>query len=371
MRLAGQSWKDRPALTARGRLLLAASLILLLIGLLIADDALIRIGFFWLLLLIVSIPLSALNLARISFSYELPESAFTRTPFPVELTLHNEQKRVDTFDVTVRCEAGTGEKAGHAFFNTVLGMHSYEMEASAQLQKRGIYDKFSYELSSRFPLGLALYGKCGTADGRVVVYPAPRLPPDVKSMIESNIGYGKSSQTASRDVAGEFRLMREYLPGDHAKLISWPASSRAQKLIVKEMEHPGPQEVTVIFHSLQPAGLHLSRKSFERSLQLLSGLFLYFSQNFIPFDFVSMFNEWNRTSVVDPASLNRAMELLAGATPTIARSQAALNRIVTRESRQAVSLIIVSNTPVKHWIRELPEVSVPVLCMDNGEATVL
>ena len=371
MKLVGQFWKDKPALTGRGRVLMSASLVLLLVGLVISDDALIRIGFFWLLLLLLSIPLSFMNLSRISFSYKLPESAFARTPFPIDMTLHNEHKRIDTFDVRVRCEAGTGEKAGRAFFDTVLGLHSYELEASAQLQRRGIYDGFSYELSSRFPLGLALYGKCGTAKSRVVVYPNPRLPPDVQSMLESEIGFGKSSQTTSRDVSGEFRTMREYLPGDHAKLISWPASTRTQTLIVKEMEHPGPQEVTVIFHSLQPAGLHLSRKSFERSLQLLSGLFLYFSQNFIPFDFVSIFNSWDRIDITDAMSLNRAMELLAGASPMIARNQTTLNRIVAREAKQAVSLIIVSNTPVKHWMQELPEVAVPILCMDNGEVSVL
>jgi uncharacterized protein (DUF58 family) len=174
------------------------------------------------------------------------------------------------------------------------------------------------------------------------------------------------------DPSGEFRSLREFQSGDRVRLISWPLSARLGKLIVREMEQPGIQHCTVVFHSFQPPQTIVTHKSFERSLQILSGLFSYFRENSIPFEFVSSFNDWQRIPVpLDPESMRRALWTLAEARMTVSADFDAVRRAMEAELWRVEALVIVSNTPARLWAHRVPPYPVPVIGVDTQQAWTL
>jgi hypothetical protein len=113
----------------------------------------------------------------------------------------------------------------------------------------------------------------------------------------------------------------------------------------------------------------VSRRAFEKSLELLSGLFSYLYGNFIPFDFVASFNEWRRIRVpVDPASLRMALATLARAKTSPSHDFQDLLRAFETQAGSSATVVVVSSTPSRYWSRRLPALPVPVICMDTRDA---
>jgi uncharacterized protein (DUF58 family) len=189
--------------------------------------------------------------------------------------------------------------------------------------------------------------------------------------LEAGVGYGGLRNSLSSDFVGELKSFREYRTGDRPKRISWPFSVRLQKLIVKEVEEPCPRNVSVLFHRYQPPGVILSRRSFERALQLLSGIFHYLSSRHIPFDIAARFTDWKSVAVSPQAVLSHEVRtLLATAVMSPSRDLRELNEVIQRETRSSVVQLVVSNTPVRFWSHLLSPSHAPVFCMDNTDGGV-
>lgn len=315
--------------------------------------------------------LAALNFAGLRYERDLPDVVYRNEIFPVQMRLKNGKPFPHAFDVEIRDAVISRREREPVLFPVIAPGNTECRYMTARIAQRGLYHDFGVALSSSFPLGLASCSRTEPSQDTLIVYPRPRLPADIRDMLDAGVGSGGLRHTFSQDFLGEFKSMREYRTGDRPKRISWPFSTRFQRLIVKEIEQPRPKRVAVLFHSFWPPGVILSRRSFERSLQLLSGLFLYLSQRGIPFDFAADFTDWHTVAVAPgPGHQREVCILLATARMQTNTVLDKLTGAMRREHRLSVVQLIVSNTPVRYWAPQLPPNPLPIFCMDSASGGV-
>ncbi|MDP8946800.1 MAG: DUF58 domain-containing protein [Actinomycetota bacterium] len=106
--------------------------------------------------------------------------------------------------------------------------------------RRGIYKGGGIVVESRAPFGLFYGRRRGWAASDIVVYPrtfdVAGLPPS--AVVDAERGDRSASSTLHRGHGGEFWGLREYRPGDPARLVAWKRSARdllAGRLAVVEL----------------------------------------------------------------------------------------------------------------------------------------
>lgn len=112
--------------------------------------------------------------------------------------------------------------------------------------RRGLYPVGPVSIVGRDPWGVARAAReLDASVGRITVY--PRVTPlarfaDVRGAARFDVG----TMTAGRAGVGlEFLGVREYREGDPPRLIHWPTSARAGRLIVREMEETAAADVAL------------------------------------------------------------------------------------------------------------------------------
>lgn len=371
-RRVSDAFRNCPRLTSRGRRLLLGAIVVLVAGLLVGNVVLVQLSTFFLFLIPLAVLASHMNLRGVTYDHALPEAAYRNEAFTVELRLCNAKPGLGAFDIQVMDEV----VSRHQTEPTVLSVGPSDERSRivvTRIRQRGVYEDFGYSLSSQFPLGLVENHMTGRLTDRLIVGPWSRQAPDIMPLLEAGVGHGGLRNRVSSDFIGEFVAMREYRTGDHPRRISWPFSVRFQKLIVKETEQPCPRNVSVLFHSYAPAGVVLSRRSFENSLELLVGLFEHLRESFIPVDFAASFNRWQRIGIDGGPAARHEFELvMATARMGVTRTIDPLVRVMQSEKRSSLVQLVVSNCPCRFWTALLPRTHIPVFCMDNtGEVTAV
>jgi len=240
-----------------------------------------------------------------------------------------------------------------AFYDLTPAGRPRAFAEPTRLRRRGLYGNFTCRLESTFPLGLVFCRRRVRLPERITVYPPPRRPGEVQELLSGGIGPGGSWNRRGDDYLGELYGLREHRPGDSVRQIAWSATSRLQKLIVRETENPGPTRVRVIFHSYRPGGVALGRKSFEKALQLLAGVFAVLAQRNIEYGFAAAFTGWRIKSIAPTrAGGTRALCWAAVARHTQIETLEPLRELLERESDPEALTIVVSNTPRRYWESE-------------------
>src|SRR3712207_3844150 len=142
--------------------------------------------------------------------------------------------------------------------------------------RRGIYAGGDFVVESGAPFGLFYGRRRGQVPTDIVVYPrtfdVADLPPS--AAVDAERGDKSESSTLHRGHGGEFWGLREYRPGDPARLVAWRRSARdllAGRLAVVELAqetHPP----LVLALNLDPRAPHEVR---EMVISIGASLLLY------------------------------------------------------------------------------------------------
>ena len=186
---------------------------------------------------LVSVPLPWLGVRQVGITRRAPVVATAGEPFECTLEIENRGRLprymleiADHFAgdtgraVAVRVRRGQTEAVGYTVENP----------------RRGVYAGGEVTVESRAPFGL-FYGRSKTrAAADTVVYPrtfdVAGLPPS--AVTDAAWGDRSESSTLHRGHGGEFWGVREYRPGDPARLVAWKKSARgltSGKLAVIEL----------------------------------------------------------------------------------------------------------------------------------------
>ena len=176
-------------------------------------------------MLLVSIPLPWLGVRRMGVTRRAPVVATAGEPFECALQLEN-TGRLPRFMIEVR-DSFAGDN-GRAVAVRVRRGSTEKVHYTVENPRRGIYAGGEIVVETRAPFGLFYGRRRMWAASETVVYPktfdVAGLPPAADTDAEP--GDGSESSTLHRGHGGEFWGVREYRPGDPARLVAWKRSAR-------------------------------------------------------------------------------------------------------------------------------------------------
>jgi uncharacterized protein (DUF58 family) len=109
---------------------------------------------------------------------------------------------------------------------------------------RGVYDRVVVELSTAAPFGLLWWRKIVVLSLARPLHIGPRLGRPVPLPRGREHTTGGGILDASVQI-GEPRGVRPYRPGDHRRWVHWPATAHSGELMVREMEGPTAEPVSL------------------------------------------------------------------------------------------------------------------------------
>jgi len=129
-------------------------------------------------------------------------------------------------------------------------------EINAVPERRGVVGHVVCELRSAGPLGLVWWRALVRVDLEhpIEVGPVPDEPARLPVAGAGGVG-GDPRAGAGLDVV---RGVREYVPGDPARLVHWPVSAHHGSLVVKELEDPASHRLAIVVDLRPPKPLQNS-----------------------------------------------------------------------------------------------------------------
>ena len=186
---------------------------------------------------IVSAPLPWWNVRGTEVERRAPVQATAGEPFECVLEIKNTGRLArNLLEVEDRFAGGTGRSVAVRVGRQKPGILRYTLENP----RRGIYPGGEIIVESGAPFGLFYGRRRRQVASGIVVYPrifdVAGLPPS--AMVDVERGDRSESSTLHRGYGGEFWGVREYRPGDPARLVAWKRSARglpAGRLAVVEL----------------------------------------------------------------------------------------------------------------------------------------
>ncbi len=118
---------------------------------------------------------------------------------------------------------------------SLAGKKNKRWRVRTRCAHRGLYHLGPTAVLSGDPFGLFRVSRVFSQVSELLVYP-PTVPLSSFGLIESELPGGTQTQRRAHHTTPNAATIRDYLPGDPMNRIHWPASARAQKLMVKEFE---------------------------------------------------------------------------------------------------------------------------------------
>ncbi len=339
-------------LTARGAILLGASLALSALGFMRTDGILITLGGSGILLLAGAWLSSRLNLKKLRLSLRAPTRVYADREFDLRILLHNERSLLDAFGIKIELRL-SGQLDIHTFAPWTAAKSISEVRLRGAIAGRSCLAEHAYTMETTMPLGLFLAKASGTVTQEILVFPRPLTPRELftrGALHDASLLPG----TTPGNAPGELRGIRPWQPADPAKHIHWPASarslSRCRGLRVRENDPPGfyPRHCTVLFHSFGTSGKLIRADRFEWALSLVCGTLRYLREHGIPTTFVADFNDWQPLTVASRTGFGNLLVSLARAErrqDTEAHDLAPVLEQVPDDH----SLILLSDMPPDAW----------------------
>ena len=355
-------------MTMRGAVLLVAGLSGIVAGLATSDPIVTRFGLLFLVVLTGSWFLARVNLRRLRVTRNAPECVTANEDFQITVSVHNSKTWFDTFALEVEDATLPFWRKGMLTRRLRAG-ESADLVEMTRIVNRGEYSRKSCKLRSSFPFGLFTAERHLRPSFKVLVFPKPELPKQLKRQLETNLFEGENVVRYERDYSGEFHGIREFQPGDSRKSIHWPATARRRTLMVREWDRPQPEKFSVVFHSFIPPGKPVLPEGFDHAMELLSGLFFHCRQFHIPAQFTASFVDWETMDLSDPQELRPILATLARAQMRAEHSpQPLIDAINSIPGHHRI--YVISNVPLKLWASAIPTLPHPVTCLDNREMRV-
>ncbi len=134
---------------------------------------------------------------------------------------------------------------------------------------RGVHDRVVLEIATAAPFGLLWWRKTVVVALPRTLHVGPRLgrPLPLPGGNDDTSGGGVVDSSVQ---IGEPRGVRPYRPGDHRRWVHWPATAHSGELMVREMEGPTAEPVTLEIRL--PTDTDAAERMAERAMATVVGL---------------------------------------------------------------------------------------------------
>ncbi|MBV63607.1 MAG: hypothetical protein CMP45_03770 [Rickettsiales bacterium] len=354
--------KEKPLITSRGKGLAGMSTLMFLVGSFIGQTFVVQSGIFGFLVLIVCYWLAKINLKNIQFIRKMPSAVFSGVDFDYQVEMVNYRKWLGSRNVMIYDHYLPFGEKGFAVDAIGSGRRFVEVFKS-RIIERGISNGRGYRIASDFPLGLFEVSKRRRGNENVLVYPRPMLTRKLETAV---LGYGQSESSfpgaGNRD--GEICGVREFQKGDKVNQIIWASYAKTGKFIVRDYDFPVSEKLSIIFHSYCPSGKLIWPEVFEHSMSLIAGLLMVCRERGIPFEICGPFTGWRNVECKSPSKIEKFLEFLSYAKHEPESSIEKISEILT-QMKGSHPVFLVSETDVKLWADQLPNMPRVIHCVDN------
>ncbi len=131
-----------------------------------------------------------------------------------------------------------------AFVGPVRRQRSNDDSYTFIPQNRGVYDSLTVDIATGAPFGLQWWTRRLLLPLPSTLHVAPRRGQPIPLPVRELEHTGESVMRKPGDV-GEPRGVRPYRAGDNRRHVHWPATAHTRDLMVREMERPSAEPITV------------------------------------------------------------------------------------------------------------------------------
>ena len=209
------------------------------------------------------------SVCHVSIVRSAPDAVHRQEPFAYSLMLKNQRKFGKIHAIELQSSAF--EKP--YYIETFLPETPFQTRLLATMPRRGIHSLPALRISSSFPFGL--FSQCGVLDDQETILVYPRVYPLNKSIMKELDESGQVPKSSLNNDGNEFYSLREYIPGDDIRHISWKISARIGKIIIRELE---PSITRMVVLVLDTRGLPKTveeEEQFEQVIDLAASLAVY------------------------------------------------------------------------------------------------
>jgi uncharacterized protein (DUF58 family) len=230
--------------------------------------------------------LSAITLAGLEVSLDLPEHIFAGQPVPSRLLLKNEKLTLPSF--SLRVEAIKQKDAPAAaildtpvYFPYLPKRDSLQQTVPMTFPRRGVYRQEAFRIVTRFPFGFLQKSRRLDMKTEAIVYPA--IDPS-QEYLEILPGLQGTLESVAKGRGQDLYALRDYVPRDNVRHVHWKASARLGSLMVREFTREDDCRVLLVLDPyVGPIGAapgapisEVAAERFERAVNLCAGIAWHF-----------------------------------------------------------------------------------------------
>jgi uncharacterized protein (DUF58 family) len=221
--------------------------------------------------LVVGFVLAQVSLRGVHVRREAPSAVHREDPFGISILVTNTRRRRSLR--SLRVMGGIDAEDGGAYIVALPAGETAHARLSAVFPKRGVHPLCPVVVKSRWPLGLFERTMTRTDSAEVVVYPRVRT---VRiGTLDELQGIGEIPRVGVGE-GDEFFSLRDYVPGDDLRRISWRVSARVGHLTVRNLEPSTARNILIGLDTRHVEGSEDFEKHFEDAIDLAASLALTF-----------------------------------------------------------------------------------------------
>ena len=221
--------------------------------------------------LVVGFVLARVSLRGVHVWREAPSAVHREDPFGISILVTNTRRRLPLR--SLRVTGGFDAEDGGAYIATLPAGETAHARLSAVFPTRGVHPLCPVVVKSRWPLGLFERTLTRPDSTEVVVYPKVRTV-RIGTLDELH-GIGETPR-ASEGEGDEFFSLRDYIPGDDLRRISWRVSARVGHLIVRNLEPSTARNILIGIDTRHVEKSEDFENHFEDAIDLAASLALTF-----------------------------------------------------------------------------------------------
>ncbi|MCC6294583.1 MAG: DUF58 domain-containing protein [Bryobacterales bacterium] len=204
--------------------------------------------------------ISRLSLAGLELEFLPPEHVTARRSTPARLRMSNAKSWVPSFSLTIR-GVPLSVRVTELYIPYLPAASSVEAGVDVRFAHRGLHEKNSFRLVSRFPFGFTERRIDLTLANEVVVYPSLEPHPESERRLA---GFDAGLDAFVRSRGTDFYRIRPYEIRESARHVDWKATAHTGDLQVREFAAEREPLIEIILDPNVPAG---SEPLFERAVE--------------------------------------------------------------------------------------------------------
>jgi uncharacterized protein (DUF58 family) len=208
---------------------------------------------------------SGYGIRSVSLHRQAPDAVHRGDSFGSILRLTNKRRFCPLIDISIN----SSQWQESVLVSWMPVRSVVEFRAYEAMPARGVHPLPPIRVETTFPFGLL--ERSLTIDDRETILVYPRVFPLSKGLLDDLEDSGQAPKASFND-GDEFFSLREYIPGDDIRHISWKVSARLGKLIIRELEPSISRMVILVLDTRGIPETDDDRESFEMAMDLAASL---------------------------------------------------------------------------------------------------